>query len=198
MDVLLVEECMTPIMKRTENKENAVSPVVGVMLMLVVTIVIAAVVAVFATGVVTTTEKAPVAMLTATVDSDWNNGWAAGKGTVTLTSLSGDTIDFGKVTTLVSVDINEGTMFSPVIKKYSCTYVGKSGEKLESGSTFNLAYKCTCNDTGNYTLSALLKNGSTVLNDLVPPGSVIPGQYVHVTVIYDDKHILYDKEVVAV
>lgn len=54
---------MTPIMKRTENKENAVSPVVGVMLMLVVTIVIAAVVTLFATGVVTSTEKAPVAVL---------------------------------------------------------------------------------------------------------------------------------------
>ncbi|HJJ48534.1 MAG TPA: type IV pilin N-terminal domain-containing protein [Methanocorpusculum sp.] len=41
------------------NSETAVSPVVGVMLMLVVTIIIAAVVAVFASGVVTTTETAP-------------------------------------------------------------------------------------------------------------------------------------------
>ena len=53
---------MTPIMKRTE-KDDAVSPVVGVMLMLVVTIIIAAVVAAFSTGMVSTVEKAPFAAL---------------------------------------------------------------------------------------------------------------------------------------
>ena len=53
---------MTPIMKRTE-KDDAVSPVVGVMLMLVVTIIIAAVVAAFASGVAGGTEKAPTVVL---------------------------------------------------------------------------------------------------------------------------------------
>ena len=53
------------IQKKIDDKENAVSPVVGVMLMLVVTIIIAAVVAVFATGVVTTTQTAPTAVLSA-------------------------------------------------------------------------------------------------------------------------------------
>ena len=53
---------MTTVKKT--NKEDAVSPVVGVMLMLVVTIVIAAVVAAFATGLGTTTEPAPVSILT--------------------------------------------------------------------------------------------------------------------------------------
>ena len=195
---------MTPIMKRTENKENAVSPVVGVMLMLVVTIVIAAVVAVFATGVVTSTEKAPVAMLTATVDSAWNIGnYVPGVGTVTLTSLSGDTIDFGKVKTIVRVEKSVYDSETYITNKYTYTYtyVGKSGEKLESGSTFNLAYKCTV-PSGGYALSALLKNGTTALMDFdteePSEKQVIPGEYVHVTVIYDDQHILYDKEVVAV
>jgi len=45
------------IMKK-DKKEDAVSPVVGVMLMLVVTIIIAAVVAAFASGVATDTEAA--------------------------------------------------------------------------------------------------------------------------------------------
>ena len=40
------------VMKKTEQKDDAVSPVVGVMLMLVVTIIIAAVVAAFAGGLV--------------------------------------------------------------------------------------------------------------------------------------------------
>ena len=49
-------------MKRTE-KDDAVSPVVGVMLMLVVTIIIAAVVAAFAGGIATETKATPSAIL---------------------------------------------------------------------------------------------------------------------------------------
>ena len=50
-------------MKKTEQKDDAVSPVVGVMLMLVVTIIIAAVVAAFASGVTADVEKAPNTVL---------------------------------------------------------------------------------------------------------------------------------------
>ena len=48
-------------MQRRTNtkKDNAVSPVVGVMLMLVVTIIIAAVVSVFAGGLMTNQQAAP-------------------------------------------------------------------------------------------------------------------------------------------
>ena len=45
------------------KKEDAVSPVVGVMLMLVVTIIIAAVVAAFAGGLTETTTKTPIALI---------------------------------------------------------------------------------------------------------------------------------------
>lgn len=48
------------------NKEEAVSPVIGIMLMLVVTIVIAAVVSAFAGGLVTAQEKVPQASVIAT------------------------------------------------------------------------------------------------------------------------------------
>ena len=44
-------------MKSKRKNEDAVSPVVGVMLMLVVTIIIAAVVAVFASGMATALPK---------------------------------------------------------------------------------------------------------------------------------------------
>ncbi|MBQ4134981.1 MAG: type IV pilin N-terminal domain-containing protein [Methanocorpusculum sp.] len=46
-----------------KKSDDAVSPVIGVMLMLVITIVIAAVITMFATGLVTDTEPAPVAVL---------------------------------------------------------------------------------------------------------------------------------------
>lgn len=47
----------------SKKSDDAISPVIGVMLMLVVTVVIAAVVTIFATGVVGETEAAPVAVL---------------------------------------------------------------------------------------------------------------------------------------
>ena len=53
-------------MKYTFNKNEAVSPVVGVMLMLVVTIIIAAVVSGFAGGLAGGTEAAPQAAISAT------------------------------------------------------------------------------------------------------------------------------------
>lgn len=59
-------------MMKSNQKENAVSPVVGVMLMLVVTIVLAALVAAFAGGLGTTTEATP--MVTFTVDYSQNDG----------------------------------------------------------------------------------------------------------------------------
>jgi FlaG/FlaF family flagellin (archaellin) len=85
---------MSQIMKRTK-KDTAVSPVVGVMLMLVVTIIIAAVVASFAGGLVTTTEVAPNAVLDVNindavlVDSD-SNIYAPD---FTIDHLSGDSLN---------------------------------------------------------------------------------------------------------
>lgn len=55
-----------------QEKENAVSPVVGVMLMLVVTIIIAALVSSFAGGLGTTTETQP--MITFTTEYGQQNG----------------------------------------------------------------------------------------------------------------------------
>ena len=57
------------VMKKS-NKEDAVSPVIGVMLMLVVTIVIAAVVAAFASGLGGDVESAPAAVFDVGLDKD--------------------------------------------------------------------------------------------------------------------------------
>ena len=80
--------CMNSIQKRTEQRDSAVSPVVGVMLMLVVTIIIAAVVAAFAGGLVTNTEKAPTAVLDVKILSAANVG-----GTMSHTYAPDFTID---------------------------------------------------------------------------------------------------------
>ena len=66
---------------KKSNKDDAVSPVIGVMLMLVVTIIIAAVVAAFATGLGGDVDMAPTAALDITVYND---------GNVKITHLSGE------------------------------------------------------------------------------------------------------------
>ena len=76
------------IMNLKERNEDAVSPVIGVMLMLVVTIVIAAVVAAFAGGIATDTEPTPSVVLNADV-------YKSGK--VTIQSLSGDRLEIAKL-----------------------------------------------------------------------------------------------------
>ena len=74
-----------------KKKEDAVSPVIGVMLMLVVTIVIAAVVAAFAGGIATDTEPTPSVVLTAD----------AYPTKVILQSLSGDRLEIAGLDVVV-------------------------------------------------------------------------------------------------
>ena len=73
------------IMNLKERNEDAVSPVIGVMLMLVVTIVIAAVVAAFAGGLATETEATPIVVLDADVYEK--------NSKLVLRSLSGDNLN---------------------------------------------------------------------------------------------------------
>lgn len=75
-----------------QNQEKGVSPVIGVMLMLVVTIIIAAIVAAFAGGAMGGTQKVPQATILATYSQ--SNG-------MTITHNGGDSIPLGSTTILV-------------------------------------------------------------------------------------------------
>lgn len=83
---------------KKSNKEDAVSPVIGVMLMLVVTIIIAAVVAAFASGLGGDVEAAPAAILDVDVYTD---------GKVKISSLSGDSLVTKEITVKVQ-DVDSG------------------------------------------------------------------------------------------
>ena len=83
---------MKSFFRKTE-KDDAVSPVVGVMLMLVVTIIIAATVAVFATGIGSDMDTIPVAQVSATYSTN---------GTLAITHVGGDVIDFSEIEVIVS------------------------------------------------------------------------------------------------
>ena len=88
---------MKKIQMKKQN-EDAVSPVIGVMLMLVVTIVIAAVVAAFASGLGGDVEAAPAAILDIDVYSD---------GKVKISSLSGDSLVTKEITVKLQ-DVTSG------------------------------------------------------------------------------------------
>lgn len=94
------------IMNLKERNEDAVSPVIGVMLMLVVTIVIAAVVAAFAGGIATDTEPTPSVVLSADV--------YAAENKIALQSLSGDRLEISKLDVRVYEEdgdlISDGTI----------------------------------------------------------------------------------------
>lgn len=76
-----------------KKSDDAISPVIGVMLMLVITVVIAAVITMFATGMVTDTEPAPVAALDVKIYDYYQALPDVGGPDFHITHLSGDPID---------------------------------------------------------------------------------------------------------
>ena len=77
----------------SKKSDDAVSPVIGVMLMLVVTVVIAAAVTIFATGVVGETEVAPVAVLDVDIIADTEALPGLRGPDFQVTHISGDPVD---------------------------------------------------------------------------------------------------------
>ena len=76
-----------------KKSDDAVSPVIGVMLMLVVTVVIAAAVTIFATGVVGETEPAPVAALDVEILSSGQILDTTKGPELFITHISGEAVD---------------------------------------------------------------------------------------------------------
>ena len=112
-------------MKKTEQKDDAVSPVIGVMLMLVVTIIVAAVVAAFASGLGGDVEAAPAAILDVDVYSD---------GKVKISSLSGDSLVTKEVTVKVQ-DVDSGNQLGETKELNSGGY---SESYFRPGSTTSI------------------------------------------------------------
>ncbi len=92
-------------MKRWLKDGKAVSPVVGVMLMLVVTVVLAAVVSSFAGGMAGTQKKAPQASFAVEIRSAETTGWTP---EFVMKHLGGDPVDTDNVK-LVTKWYNEST-----------------------------------------------------------------------------------------
>ncbi|MCZ9313058.1 MAG: type IV pilin N-terminal domain-containing protein [Methanocorpusculum sp.] len=97
------------------QKESAVSPVIGVMLMLVVTIIIAAFVSVFAGGTFSSTEVAPSASLDVSIIS--NGGESKDQYVMLIKHLGGDSIASGDMQVVSYYTTPDGNMIGGSLSK---------------------------------------------------------------------------------
>ena len=95
-----------------KKSDDAVSPVVGVMLMIVITVVIAAVITTFATGVTSDAEAAPVAVLDVEIYEYYQALDSSGGPDFHISHISGDPIDTKDITIQLSWEHNGKSYFS--------------------------------------------------------------------------------------
>ena len=101
----------------SKKSDDAVSPVVGVMLMVVITVVIAAVITTFATGVATDAEAAPSAVFDVKIYGSYQALYDNGHNVVSapdfhITQLSGDAVDTKDLKIQLSWENNGKSYFS--------------------------------------------------------------------------------------
>ena len=95
-----------------KKSDDAISPVVGVMLMIVITVVIAAVITTFATGVTSDAEAAPVAVLDVEIYEYYQALTDCGGPDFHISHISGDPIDTKDITIQLSWEHNGKSYFS--------------------------------------------------------------------------------------
>ena len=199
-------------MKKTEQKDDAVSPVVGVMLMLVVTIIIAAVVAAFASGVTADVEKAPNTVLDVKIYENYMNSYPS----IQVKSIGGEPISTEDMVIKFSWTGNDG-------KDYSASYSGgKTFTLTSSGDTHTIPamavmpLKGELQTTysawyGNVTISngevlqtmGLFESWYGGNNDSFKAifgddgaETIKKGQKMHVVIMWND-YVIFDKEVIV-
>jgi len=120
------------------SRDSAVSPVVGVMLMLIVVIIIAAVVSGFAGGLMKGTQSAPQLVMDVKIA---NNGYYPSsyfKAEVTSVSAPIKTSDLKIVTSWSNTGnrsgevIRGGSVVTPGVTNFNVTYITESGQTLPS------------------------------------------------------------------
>ena len=165
-----------------KKSDDAISPVIGVMLMLVMTVIVAAVITMFATGLVTDTEPAPTAVLDVKIYDSYTALYYNGKPQVCgpdfhITQISGDALDTKNLEIRLSWE-HDG-------KSYFSTYSADSfAEKYPDGITSAMnkrdqpMYVKATGGKGpfgldNYFGDVFLKPGLTLTAsaDLLSPGS---------------------------
>lgn len=127
-------------MKNENSRNDAVSPVVGVMLMLVVTIIIAALVSAFAGGLGSSTEQTPV--ITFSVDYGRGSGLA-----LTCTGASAGLTLGEDLNVMVSTLGTDPTYYQLNASKFNYG----EGEKFVSGTTYYINTSQLSSSIGEFT-----------------------------------------------
>ncbi|MDP3563695.1 MAG: type IV pilin N-terminal domain-containing protein [Methanoregula sp.] len=143
-------------MKRPGLRHEAVSPVVGVMLMLAVTIMIAAVVSTFAGSFSDTSEKVPQCSFKVRVNLLENRTYFdhAGGDPVSLNTIQVVFISGEKKTTLTKADVGKNCI--------NFTQVGSDGNTIKAGDTFYIEGETP---TNTLTDHSGIKYGKLVLKE---------------------------------
>ena len=198
-----------------KKKDDAVSPVIGVMLMLVVTIIIAAVVAVFASGVGTDAESAPATVLNV-VDVSCGK---EGVYDITIDSdkimvdygaqhpYASDGIEIGLIMGFLSTPTDFADPTGEFAQKYTKVTETTPAEpatitiKSNGGDTVELAKLSVkvSDKSGNLlaestsvTTSETISPGDTYTFKLTKP---LSGKSVNVVILYGAEHVILNKEV---
>ena len=127
----LMRKIFSNALFEAKERESAVSPVVGVMLMLVGTIIIAATVSAFAGGLVGTTSKAPQAAFDVKIV---NEGWST---TMAFTHLGGDPIDTAQ--TKIITSWTNRTTNVPYYRETTALPASKTEQEYAPGKYVNLS-----------------------------------------------------------
>ncbi|MBP2133182.1 FlaG/FlaF family flagellin (archaellin) [Methanomicrobium sp. W14] len=99
------------MIKKEKRNAEAVSPVVGVMLMLVVTIIIASVVSAFSGGLVSNTQVAPQASIDVQVDTSADTTMGGTDYKMTFSLLSGDSIQTKNIAIVTYYENSSGHIY---------------------------------------------------------------------------------------
>ena len=160
-----------------KKSDDAISPVIGVMLMLVITVVIAAVITVFATGTVADTEIAPTAVLDVEIYDYYQAIPGVGGPDFHITQISGDALDTSKLEIRLSWKHDGKSYFST----YSAdSFKAKYNDGIDSalGKRKQPMYVKQLGGSGSYGLDnyfgdVFLKPGLklTASADCLPSGS---------------------------
>lgn len=201
-----------------EGREDAVSPVVGVMLMLVVTIIIAAVVSGFAGGLAQNTKAAPQASIAVTIDTAVDDTMGGFDTKMMFKHLSGDPLDTKDLKILTYYTNKTGYVYKheqtgssnatdlygwgtltrvPFINDMRYGYSGNNPAKDFGNYTWKAGdVLSTGNVPGTATLLGIgytQGNPDTFNDPDFGPGSVVDVKILHVP---SGKYV-YDKEVVV-
>jgi archaeal type IV pilus assembly protein PilA len=204
-------------MQFTESDERAVSPVVGVMLMLVVTIIIAAVVSAFAGGLGGTQQKAPQASIDVQIKTNADDTMSGTNTVMTFSELSGDPIQTKDLAIVTYYTNKKGTVYKNKQTAASAGtdlygYSSLTRVPFINDMRYGLSGNNPAKDFGNFTWKSgdVLSTGSTAgtaallaINSTATPytiadpdfgsGSIVDVKILHVP----SGQYIFDKEVIV-